>query len=253
VILETSGTPMLDAAGNLLGYRGANRDVTDRAQATDELRRHRDHLRELVRERTAELEEKNAKLADEIVGRTFAVEAHQRSEARLRLQFDCMPVGCITIGLDSRIRSWNPAAERIFGYSEREAVGALAVDLVVPEDLRAERRPGLQELFEATETVQKVKQNAAKDGRRITCEWTNTRLLNPDGTSRGVLCMVEDVTSRKQAEEALKRKTEELETFNKAMIGRESRLIELKEEVNRLCADLGRQPAYPPIWRGEQH
>ncbi len=71
--------------------------------------------------------------------------------------------------------------------------------------------------------------NLTKDGSRIICEWTNTRLVSPDGASVSILCMAQDVTSRKQAEEALKRKTEELEAFNKAMIGRESRVIELKE------------------------
>jgi PAS domain S-box-containing protein len=252
VILETSGTPLLDAAGDLVGYRGTDRDVTGRARATEELRKHRDHLEELVAERTVELKEKHAKLADEILGHTLAVEAYRQSEARLQLQFQCMPVACITIGPDSRIRTWNPAAERIFGYCATEAVGAPAIELVVPEDLRSELGPFLQSLLEAAGTVHRVNDNMTKDGRRITCEWTNTRLLEPDGTVRGVLCMVEDITSRKEAEEALKRKTEELEAFNRAMIGREKRVIELKEEVNRLCAQLGQRPAYPPVWSGDK-
>jgi PAS domain S-box-containing protein len=244
VILETGATPLLDAAGTLVGYRGANRDVTDRARATEELRRHRDHLEELVKERTAELEEKHSKLADEILERTLAVEAYRQSQARLQLQFDCMPVACITLGSDSRIRSWNPAAERIFGYSTTEAVGAPIVDLLVPEDVRSELGPFLQQVLEATETVHKVNDNVTKDGRRITCD--------PAGIARGILCMVQDITSRKQTEEALKRNTEELEAFNKAMIGREGRVIELKEEINRLCAELGRPPAYPPVWSGDK-
>lgn len=252
VMLETGATPLLDAAGNLLGYRGTDRDVTDRARATEELRRHRDHLEVLVKERTAELEEKHSKLVDEILERTLAVEAYRQSEARLKIQFACMPVACFTIGLESRIRSWNPAAERIFGYSKTEAVGAPAVDLVVPEDLRSELAPFLQRLLEATETVHRINDNVTKDGRRITCEWTNTRLLDSDGEARGILCMVQDITARKQAEETLKRKTEELEIFNKAMIGREGRVIEMKEEVNRLCGELGRPPAYPPVWRDDK-
>jgi PAS domain S-box-containing protein len=55
VHLETSGSPLLDAAGNLVGYRGADTDVTERKWAEEELRRHQEHLEELVRERTAEL------------------------------------------------------------------------------------------------------------------------------------------------------------------------------------------------------
>lgn len=47
---------------------------------------------------------------------------------------------------------------------------------------------------------------------------------------------------------ALQARTDELEAFNRAMMGRERRVIELKEEVNRLCAELNRPPAYVPIW-----
>jgi PAS domain S-box-containing protein len=252
VILETNAVPMLDAAGNLLGYRGTDRDVTDRALATEELRKHRDHLGELVKERTEELAVQNRKLSDEVFAHSLALEALKRSEAHLQLQFDSMPSGCITIGPDAKIQSWNPSAERIFGYSGTEAVGTPVVDLLVPEDLRSEVRPFLRRLFETTESVARVNDNVTKDGLRITCEWSNTLLLDPDGFVRGILCMVQDITSRKQAEEAVKRKTEELEIFNKAMIGRESRVIELKEEINRLCTETGRPPAYPPVWNGEQ-
>jgi hypothetical protein len=40
----------------------------------------------------------------------------------------------------------------------------------------------------------------------------------------------------------LRQRTDELEVFNKAMMAREMRVIELKEEVNRLCAELERPP-----------
>jgi ubiquinone biosynthesis protein UbiJ len=46
----------------------------------------------------------------------------------------------------------------------------------------------------------------------------------------------------------LQQRAQELEDFNAVMIGRESRVIELKEEINALCAELGRLPAYPPVW-----
>ena len=55
VHLETSGAPVLDAAGNLAGYRGADTDVTERKRAEEELRKYQEHLEEMVQERTAEL------------------------------------------------------------------------------------------------------------------------------------------------------------------------------------------------------
>ena len=62
----------------------------------------------------------------------------------------------------------------------------------------------------------------------------------------GIIC---DITERKQAEAALRQKAEalrasnaELEQFNRAMVGRELRMIELKQEINELCRRLGEPP-----------
>ena len=53
-----------------------------------------------------------------------------------------------------------------------------------------------------------------------------------------------DITERKRAEEALRATNEDLERFNRAMVGRELRMIELKEEINELCTQTGRPPRY---------
>ena len=53
-----------------------------------------------------------------------------------------------------------------------------------------------------------------------------------------------DITERKMAEDELKSKMEELERFNNFTINREERMIELKEEINQLCVQLGNPPKY---------
>lgn len=54
-LLETVKTPMRDAQGHLIGILGFARDITQRKQAEEELKKHRDHLENLVAERTADL------------------------------------------------------------------------------------------------------------------------------------------------------------------------------------------------------
>ncbi len=54
-------------------------------------------------------------------------------------------------------------------------------------------------------------------------------------------------TVRISAEET-RRAYDEVEAFNRAMVGRENRIIELKEEINRLLAELSRPVKYPPVW-----
>ncbi|MCD4818391.1 MAG: PAS domain S-box protein [Candidatus Cloacimonetes bacterium] len=76
VWLSTSGLPIINDKGDLVGYRGTDIDITEQKKAETELQKHRKHLEELIKERTAELEEKNMKLEefnDLFVGREFRI------------------------------------------------------------------------------------------------------------------------------------------------------------------------------------
>ena len=57
---------------------------------------------------------------------------------------------------------------------------------------------------------------------------------------------LEELVTLRTAE--LEAKTNELVAFNKSMLGRETRMIELKEEVNRLSREADRKQPYPPVW-----
>lgn len=64
------------------------------------------------------------------------------------------------------------------------------------------------------------------------------------GNVIGMYGIARDITERKTNEETLRRSNEELQRFNRAMIGRELEMIRLKREVNQLAAALGQQPPY---------
>ena len=57
-----------------------------------------------------------------------------------------------------------------------------------------------------------------------------------------------EIAQRERIAIEMNNKTEALESLNRVMMARERRVIELKEEVNRLCRELARPDAYPPIW-----
>ncbi len=65
-----------------------------------------------------------------------------------------------------------------------------------------------------------------------------------DGVITSVVMISTDISERKRIEKELKRSLDDLERFNRFMVGREQRNLELKEEVNKLCAKLGKSPCY---------
>jgi hypothetical protein len=63
---------------------------------------------------------------------------------------------------------------------------------------------------------------------------------------------MQDITARRRTEEELRQShdnlrahAEELALFNRAAVDRELRMIELKSQINDLCAELGRPALYP--------
>lgn len=62
---------------------------------------------------------------------------------------------------------------------------------------------------------------------------------------------IREVQARVKLHLTLQEKIDELEFFNKAMLDREGKIIELKEEVNKLCRESDREIRYPEIWKGD--
>lgn len=79
VLLETVKVPMMDESGTLLGVLGVARDITERRKAEQELIQYRDHLEELITQRTGELEEaKNAaEAANQAKSQFLATMSHE--------------------------------------------------------------------------------------------------------------------------------------------------------------------------------
>ncbi|MEW6169468.1 MAG: PAS domain S-box protein, partial [Pseudomonadota bacterium] len=132
------------------------------------------------------------------------------SAQQLRFRIDRMPIGYIVWDRDFRVREWNPAAERIFGFSAREALGRHAHELVVPPAVRAGIDTVWTQLLDSDATVRSVNDNVTKDGRSVTCDWTNAR-LQQHGVVTGVLSMVADVTEKVRAEQELRQLNATLE------------------------------------------
>ena len=109
---------------------------------------------------------------------------------------------------------WNPAAERIFGYTESEALGQ-SLDLIIPERLRQRHWDGYANVMESGRTrygtdVLRVPASH-KDGRALSIAFTVT-LLEPAGsTGRIIAAIIRDETTRWNEERALRQRLAALE------------------------------------------
>lgn len=107
--------------------------MADRLQTTTvALQKARDEMGQRVQRRTAELQQVNDTLREEIVIRKQIEEAIRRSESWLRSLIETTQDALISIDRQGRITVFNPAAERVFGYTRAEIVGR-SVNLLMPE------------------------------------------------------------------------------------------------------------------------
>ena len=120
----------------------------------------------------------------------------------------------IAVASDGKIVLWNPAAERIFGFTAQDAVGQ-SLDLIIPERFRARHWEGFQKVMRTGETrygadVLRVPA-LHKDGKSLSIAFTVALLKSPDGESFTIAAIVRDETQRWNEERELRRRLTELE------------------------------------------
>jgi diguanylate cyclase (GGDEF)-like protein/PAS domain S-box-containing protein len=109
----------------------------------------------------------------------------------------------IGLTLDGVITDWNPAAERLFGYSVAEAVGASIVMLLGPEH-RGES--GFLRRVRAGEVIRQVQtQGMAKDGGPLDVSISMSPIRDVDGTIVGAAAFTRDIGTTLQGEERVRR------------------------------------------------
>jgi PAS domain S-box-containing protein len=138
----------------------------------------------------------------------------------------------------------NVVAAEITGYSVDELLKMNMRELIAPEyhELvfgRVKKRIAGEPL-EQPLSIEII----SKDGKRTWLELTTSVAHDKDGKLIGIQGIARDITERKQAENTIKKKNEELKRFNKLAVGRELRMIELKKEINALLVQLGEEPRY---------
>jgi len=136
-------------------------------------------------------------IARDITSQKQAFDAARRIAAIIENSHDAI----IGKTLDGIITSWNPAAERMFGYSSNEILGK-PIGLLSPED-RPHEMPAILAKIRAGQAVERLETTRLrKDGTAIPVSLTVSPIHDPNGAIVGASTITRDVTKQRQAFEA---------------------------------------------------
>lgn len=187
--LREHGEVEYDEAGNAVGHLGILQDISDLKSAQEELER-------VIGERTRELGSE--------------IEKHRQTEAALHesksyaaVMIENTAEGMVSIDDKGAIESFNPAAQRIFGYTSEEVVGH-NVSLLIPEAERAEHDKYVQDsTLHAPRIINQARDlfGRRKNGDLFPMELNVSRMaIRGESKFIGIL---HDITDRKLAEEGV--------------------------------------------------
>jgi PAS domain S-box-containing protein len=198
-------------------------------------------MRQLIcelRERLSEVERQNEELRHELKER-------QAVSERYYDLYTMAPLGYQSMNEDGCLLDVNPAWLALLGYRREEVIGKwfgefLAADYV---GVFKDRFP----LFKAAGRMHSEFQVMHKDGSLRFIAFDGRISYNPDGSFRQTHCILSDISTHKQVDEKLASQLDELRRWQEVTFGRESRIGELKREVNELAVKQGEKPRYGSV------
>jgi PAS domain S-box-containing protein len=174
ICLLTNGVPILDEQGNLRGYRGVDKDITDRKRVEDALR---------------------------------------DSEERFRKVFEEGPIGMVLTSRELQFFNANPAFCQMLGYTKEEMNSRTFLDVTHPDHRRADRE-NVENMWQGKIPQYRTeKRYVAKNGEIRWGSLSASLVQGGDGQPLYALAMIEDITERKRAAETLKKEHALLSTI----------------------------------------
>jgi PAS domain S-box-containing protein len=150
-------------------------------------------------------------IARDVTKRLQAEEALKQSEARFRAIFEGAAIGIVMVDLEGRIIEVNPAAQKMSGYRPDEVLGRHFSEISFPADMELDQEFFSELASGKRDLYQVEKRYVCKEGKLLRGSLTVSLVRDSEGQPRFAIGMVEDITARKNAEEALQEVHHELE------------------------------------------
>ena len=127
-------------------------------------------------------------------------DALKETSKQLELLIKTSPLAIISLDLEGNVKTWNPAAEQIFGWKEEEVKGKLIP--TIPEKFKKQFQENYHDLLKTSIITQNMTAQR-KDGKCIHIELSTGPLYNAENSPIGSVGIIADVTERKKMEKEL--------------------------------------------------
>ncbi|MBF2067775.1 MAG: PAS domain S-box protein [Calothrix sp. C42_A2020_038] len=159
-------------------------------------------LEQRVQQRTEELALSNTSLREEIAERQRTEAALRHTNQTLQSLIAASPRAIFTLDLTERVKIWNPAAERMFGWSEAEVIDRPnpIISQESIQEYEAIKQSVLQGITPPSLEVRRQK----KDGSPIDIVFSAAPLTDSDNRISGLVAVVSDITEQKRQAEQVR-------------------------------------------------
>ncbi len=142
------------------------------------------------------------------------------------------------------IHVWNRASHLNYGYSRDEAIGKKIAGLLMEDKEAAKFEQALKKVCDTKRPLPQTECVTRDRKGAVHVVQSSLFPIIEDGEVSEVFCMGVDVTEGKRSREELQMNLDHMKSFYDMMVGRETRMLELKKEVNELCDKLGAERRY---------
>ena len=147
-----------------------------------------------------------ARSESERSGRERAARALWESEERYRVLLDAVhDYGLLLVDEQGLVAAWNPGAERVYGWTAAEMIGAPLLRIYPPEAASRETLVAELDALRRSGRTETEEWRIRKDGARIWNRIVNTAVRDQGGTIRGFAGVYQDLTARRELEKKLLR------------------------------------------------
>lgn len=158
------------------------------------------------------LQQRIAELEKQLAERTTQLESLRLPMQKLELHLQQTPFAVIDWDKNGCVTFWNQSAEKIFGFSAREAMGKCATELVIRSNDNLDVQEEWRSRMSHSSVWHRSNYNVCKDGRVILCEWHNLPLISENGEVIGITSLIQDVTHQFDMQVALLESEEKFRT-----------------------------------------